>query len=340
MISRGTRERLRGIRTMGFEMRLPTYPLPRRERDSLPSSLRPQLSLENGVEIETPLGTYWQCDIELSLLWPEAIPGVERLLKDRKQDAIPTGFHPACEVANDLVAPEGKKGILRKGQVAAPCGPTEQGRQSFREAFPQRTLFLDLETCGFAGSPIFLAGVVRWEARASRMGNSALKTEIVPPSSLDMLSRKDEGETTSLLLTQLWARNYGEEPALLWGLHQLFSDAKVLVTFNGKSFDWPQVVDRSTRHAGVFRLPRPEWQHWDLLHASRRAYKTILPNCRLQTLERLICGRARHDDLPSHEVPQAYQQYVIRGGSNEVDRILQHNAMDLVTLLDLSLRLR
>ena len=66
----------------------------------------------------------------------------------------------------------------------------------------------------------------------------------------------------------------------------------VLVTFNGKSFDWPQVCDRTTRYAAAAGT-LPELAHFDLLHHSRRKYGNRFGDCRLQTLEQYVCGRAQ-----------------------------------------------
>ena len=54
--------------------------------------------------------------------------------------------------------------------------------------------------------------------------------------------------TTSSLLSQLLARNYAEEKAMLQTLWSIVAEKRVLATFNGKSFDWPMVHDRSTLH--------------------------------------------------------------------------------------------
>jgi uncharacterized protein YprB with RNaseH-like and TPR domain len=75
------------------------------------------------------------------------------------------------------------------------------------------------------------------------------------------------------------------------------------------------------------------------LHLARRRWRSELPDCKLQTLERHICGRTRADDMPSNQIPAAYQQYVRTGFEREMDAILLHNAVDLVTMLDLAMRL-
>lgn len=200
----------------------------------------------------------------------------------------------------------------------------------FQRVFPGKVMLLDLETCGLAGSCIFLAG---------------------------LLFCDDQGWK----LVQLWARNYAEEKALLQSLWEIASQQDVLVTFNGKSFDWPQVHDRSTLHHlgddprfgastsrpanlgaerfchGLERgVPRPGLVHLDLLHHARRCWKHALPNCKLQTLERHLCGRLRVEDIPGRMIPMAYHHYVRTGDTRDVRRILHHNELDLLTLLQIT----
>jgi uncharacterized protein YprB with RNaseH-like and TPR domain len=200
---------------------------------------------------------------------------------------------------------------------------------AFRAAFPARTLFLDLETCGFAGSMVFLVGVIHFENQW-------------------------------LTLSQLLARNYAEEKAMLQSLWTLAATSRVLVSFNGKSFDWPMVQDRSTLHhlgrsrnnaraelaeQGVAgesaRLERDSWRpelvHCDLLHHARRRWHRRLPNCKLQTLEEAICGRRRRGDIPGRDIPLAYHDFVRTGDAWQMRQVLHHNALDLVTLLQLSI---
>lgn len=191
--------------------------------------------------------------------------------------------------------------------------PGDDEVRAFRESFPHQTVFLDLETCGFAGSMIFLAGMLHPTA-------------------------------TGLVMSQLLARNYAEEKPMLQSLWQLVTGCRVLVTFNGKSFDWPQVVDRSTLHQ---LLPGPLGEqsatgaarlHFDLLHHARRRWRDQLPNCKLQTLERHVCGRYRTGDIPGRDIPSAYHHFVRTGQVTALRSILHHNALDLVTLLQLAMR--
>ena len=91
---------------------------------------------------------------------------------------------------------------------------------------------------------------------------------------------------------------------------------------------------------GLCGVPVPETAgHLDLLHAARRVYRGVLPDCRLETLERYVCQRRRTEDIAGHLIPEAYHHFVRTGNAIDLGRIISHNAWDLVTLLDLMLRL-
>ena len=98
----------------------------------------------------------------------------------------------------------------------------------------------------------------------------------------------------------------------------------------------PFLRTRSAAH----RIPAPpELPHLDLLHSARRAWRWDLPDCRLQTVERWICGRAREGDIPSDQIPDAYHAYVHTGNAAEMIGVLEHNRLDLVTLAEICVRL-
>ena len=170
---------------------------------------------------------------------------------------------------------------------------------------PRDVLFLDLETTGLGAGPLFLIGTRRWEAGA-------------------------------LVVRQYFARDYAEERPTVSMFLEAAADAKLLVSFNGKSFDVPYVRVRAAATGLRFSLDLP---HFDLLHVSRRVWGAGLSDCKLQTLERVICGRARADDIPGHLIPQAYHDYVRTGNARQMADCLKHNMLDLVTLADLMTRL-
>ena len=74
----------------------------------------------------------------------------------------------------------------------------------------------------------------------------------------------------------LWPNNFfmrspAEERAMLYGLEQFVGDAKVVVSFNGKSFDIPMLHTRFQMQ----RMPSAlfEMAHYDLLHLSRKLWR-------------------------------------------------------------------
>lgn len=165
----------------------------------------------------------------------------------------------------------------------------------------ERVLFLDLETCGLASNPIFLAGTMHWN-----------------------------GE--DFVLRQYFARHYGEEAALLRAVHEHAKQHDLLVTFNGKTFDAPMLRTRALALGVKLQLPA---LHFDLLHASRRRWKHELPNCRLQTLERRICGRpVRVGDVDGSEVPGLYHDWVKSGDPWPLAPVFHHNLIDVIVMGD------
>lgn len=236
--------------------------------------------LPPGRVLETPHGAHYIVERPLNELWA----GAERWLQRAATCAAPQ-------------APKNKREL-----------PSYTVLCRLRESLADSTMFLDLETCGFSGSMVFLAGVL-----------------VAGPKEMTLL--------------QLLARNYAEERAMLHTLWQVASQQTLLATFNGKSFDWPVVRDRTILHRLEMRGPlaSDSAPHCDLLHLSRRRWKRELPNCKLQTLERYVCGRRRAGDIAGKDIPDAYHAYVRTQDAWEMRSVLHHNALDLVTLLQLSL---
>src|SRR2546426_5582032 len=169
---------------------------------------------------------------------------------------------------------------------------------------PAKWLFLDTETTGLAGGTgtyAFLIGLAWWDAGG-------------------------------LQVEQFFMRDFAEEHSLLHELAARVADRPVLVTFNGKSFDWPLLENRftMTRSIAVPRLAA----HLDLLHPARALWKLRLGSVRLVELERHVLdaprlGWHRENDVSSALIPQFYFDYLRGGPAEPLAGVVRHNQMDL-----------
>lgn len=194
--------------------------------------------------------------------------------------------------------------VWQKGRHALTDEELDRQWGEVIETDPMRLLFLDIETLGLTATPLFLVGLMHLD---------------------------DEGR---FQLRQLFARDYAEEPHVLEHLARFIRDYELIVTYNGKSFDWPYLCDRAVYHAVSIDEVSG---HLDLLHEARRRWKGVLPNCQLQTLEYHVSRRRRVGDLPGSMIPEAYHRYVRTGDARQMLDVLHHNALDLVTMAELML---
>lgn len=165
-------------------------------------------------------------------------------------------------------------------------------------------ILLDTETAGLSSAPIFLVGLIAWKSDSAE-------------------------EALSL---QLLARDYAEERAVLAASAELLQGCRTLMTYNGKSFDLPLMRERMIYH-GLGECPEP-LTHLDLLYPVRERFRRRWENCKLTTVERNLCGRLRRDDIPGADIPDAYHDFVHTGDAAEIARVLEHNRLDLITMLE------
>ncbi|TFG21218.1 MAG: hypothetical protein EU530_01110 [Promethearchaeota archaeon] len=194
-------------------------------------------------------------------------------------------------------------------------------------------LFIDIETTGQTTAEVFLIGIGYYSIE-----NDQFQTEL------------------------LFAREIAEEAAVLYYFLQLLPKYKMLVTYNGRTFDIPfirnrvsvlfepddieDIVDQiiipaenkiSKTNSDILELSKilfDSFIHFDLYNAIRRDYKNLLPNFRLTTVEEHLLAFERVENLPSAEVPLAYKCYVTDpetyiGG---IYKTIEHNFYDVVNL--------
>nr|WP_225444533.1 ribonuclease H-like domain-containing protein [Pseudomarimonas arenosa] len=188
--------------------------------------------------------------------------------------------------------------------------PTELRFQHREQAIdPRHLLAIDTETTGLAGGT---------GTRAFLVGIAFI-------------------EQNELCLRQWLLSGLSGEVAMLQAFGQYLCAQHHLLSYNGKSYDLPLLRTRFCLH----RLPDPsrELPHTDLLHLVRRRYRGLWADCRLQTVERQLLSIVRNDDLPGSEAPAAFRRWLQRADATQLNRVVEHNAQDLVSLMRLALRL-
>jgi len=146
------------------------------------------------------------------------------------------------------------------------------------------------------------------------------------------------------VIEQYFLRRFEEERTVLWEvletLGQLHSSRGAVVSFNGKAYDIPLLLNRGIFHRlceAPFSFP-----HIDILHPSRRLWKKHLPDCSLNTLESAILRLSRRGDVPGHLIPETYFRYLRSADPRPLLPVFYHNQMDIlsmVSLLNLLLKL-
>ena len=117
---------------------------------------------------------------------------------------------------------------------------------------------------------------------------------------------------------------------MLTALAETVERCRAIVTYNGKSFDLPQLA---ARYALARLLPGgPGLPHIDLLHITRRLYGRSLGTCRLADVERRLLRLKRHEDVPSAAIPGAYSSYLTHANVRRLHPVFEHNTLDVVSL--------
>jgi uncharacterized protein YprB with RNaseH-like and TPR domain len=164
-----------------------------------------------------------------------------------------------------------------------------------------RLLYLDTETTGLSGG----AGTLPFVVGLGYFSAEGWRTE------------------------QLILERPGGEAPLLRHLAQHLEQASALVTYNGKSFDWPLLKMRFILN----RVPLPPLQqHLDLLHCVRRIYKRRKQPLRLINLEQRLLGFFREGDIDGADIPERYFAYLRGAAPSTLEPIITHNAHDLAAM--------
>jgi hypothetical protein len=239
---------------------------------------------------------------------------LDRLRVARPPTMVPAGREPpvageASDRATRLAADVGGR-VAETSQrpiviveSSLPLEPCLDGLRELPDPVdPDRPLvLLDAETTGLGtgtGTLPFLVGVGTWQG--------------------------DLFVTRQLLLPE-----QSDESGYLAALAELIPSEACLVTYNGRSFDWPLLVARYRLHG---RAAPAHAAHLDLLPLARALWRHRLGDARLASVEATICGVRRERDLPGGLVPIRYLDYLRTGHGGLLREVMEHNRQDVISM--------
>ena len=220
---------------------------------------------------------------------------LRRLIGRRERARQELAAPAGIEIADGLYAVERRWPSTKIGHVSLPWGDAEPVAR-------ERLVCFDTETTGLAGgvgTKAFMIGWGRWQG----------------------------GE---FVVRIIYLTKMAGEAAMLRTFSAGLPDDPIFVGYNSRSYDAPLLKGRYRMHRQEH--PFAEHRHVDLLHPTRRRYRGVYENCRLQTIERHVLGIVRDDDLPGSEAPGAWLAFLRGQSSVNLGRVLEHNRQDVLTV--------
>jgi hypothetical protein len=208
----------------------------------------------------------------------------------------------AAAIDADVIA--GDLGTIVRRDVGAVPLPIDRSGLASLPGQPPASLpliCLDTETTGLAtaaGTMAFLVGLGWWERSQFRV-------------------------------VQLLLPDQSDERALLAAVAAEIPPTGWLVTYNGRTFDWPLLV---TRYRMSGNGPPAHAGHLDLLPFVRRVFKHRMTNARLRSVESELLGLERHADVEGWEIPGRYLEFLRGGPGALLADVARHNGEDVISL--------
>jgi uncharacterized protein YprB with RNaseH-like and TPR domain len=183
---------------------------------------------------------------------------------------------------------------------------------------PEDLLFFDLETTGLsggAGTLAFLAAIGFFVPVTQRKSDS-----------------QSSKQSYKLQIDQYLLLDYPGEPEFLESIIPILNDEKkIVVTYNGKTFDTKLFRTRCLMNG----MKPPVYDEADLLHPARRLWKHILPNCSQAEIETSILGLDRTGDISGAFAPQIWFDFLNNENPSDLLGICDHNNKDIEGLASL-----
>lgn len=291
---------------------MPDFAKSIRQLRPLPSKDQPQRHLFQGETSTVSLSQQLQYLKTRQPVPPAGSASVESCaLPDGQEEITPYGRH---YIVREVFGGEHSHGKVRLGRFS--CDELRQlmAVMHEKEIVPDRDaiVFLDTETTGMQGTGMvpFLIGLGYFKG-------------------------------DDFHIVQYFIRDFDEEPSMLHALGTLLERFRLVVTYNGSTFDIPLLESRLI--LARFENSFAGMPHLDLLTGARRLWRNGHGSCRLVALEREIVSFLRGADIPGSMIPRVYFDFVNHGSSSahrhhpEMKSVFTHNVYDIVSLAALTI---
>lgn len=276
------------------------------------SSLRDRMNRLRGNSISAAPESVTAAAVEEEV--PSPAPAVEDNLETLSEEWSSMGVKLLHNEAGSFLIrrqsypAEHKHGIHGLDELSASVAGLAAFHEEATPLAAEQLLYLDLETTGLGvgtGNIPFMVGLAYWSG-------------------------------TELIVEQAVIRHPAEERAMLYYLSGKLAGYRYLVSYNGKTFDWPVMQTRFIMNG----YNRSLWQplHLDFLHPSRSIWKNTLTSLKLSHVEEERLGIERVDDVPGSLAPQLYFQFLADGNPEPLRGVFEHNEIDMLSLVTLSIR--
>ncbi len=183
------------------------------------------------------------------------------------------------------------------------------GNEDYETISPMKLVFFDTETTGLAGGTgtiAFMLGFGFFDGESFRVYIFLLEDLYKEDAFLNEVDRFLEGH-----------------------------DFSGTVTYNGKSFDFPLLETRYILQRK--RFPLLKLPHLDFLFPARTLWKHTYDSRNLGHLGDILLGMSRDDDIDASQIPGMYFNYLRSRSFFSIEKVVEHNALDLVGLAALVL---
>lgn len=132
---------------------------------------------------------------------------------------------------------------------------------------------------------------------------------------------------------QLFADEFDDEKKILSETAEILSQFDVIVTYNGKSFDIPFILERMKKYNISNKLDT--LGHLDLYRVikSHSEIPNILPSLKQKNIEKFMgISEKRKDEISGQDSVKQYKQYMVTKSKDIEENILLHNFDDILQL--------